>query len=42
MSPVSQCLIEQSIAGFKEIEYEVMRDAKDNAIVVCNMENVDQ
>lgn len=41
MSPVSQCLIEQSIAGFKEIEYEVMRDAKDNAIVVCNMENVD-
>ena len=41
MSPVSQCLIEQSIAGYKEIEYEVMRDAKDNAIVVCNMENVD-
>ena len=41
ISPVSQCLIEQSIAGFKEIEYEVMRDAKDNAIVVCNMENVD-
>lgn len=41
ISPVHQCLIEQSIAGFKEIEYEVMRDAKDNAIVVCNMENVD-
>ena len=41
MSPVSQCLVEQSIAGYKEIEYEVMRDAKDNAIVVCNMENVD-
>ena len=40
-SPISQCLIEQSIAGFKEIEYEVMRDAKDNAIVVCNMENFD-
>lgn len=40
-SPVTQCLIEKSIAGFKEIEYEVMRDANDNAIVVCNMENVD-
>lgn len=41
LSPVSQCLIEKSIAGFKEIEYEVMRDAADNAIVVCNMENFD-
>lgn len=41
ISPVHQCLIEQSIAGFKEIEYEVMRDANDNAIVVCNMENID-
>lgn len=41
ISPVHQCLIEQSIAGYKEIEYEVMRDAKNNAIVVCNMENVD-
>ncbi|WP_053362103.1 carbamoyl-phosphate synthase large subunit [Bacillus sp. FJAT-27251] len=40
-SPVSQCLLEKSIAGFKEIEYEVMRDANDNAIVVCNMENFD-
>lgn len=40
-SPVTQCLIEKSIAGFKEIEYEVMRDANDNAIVVCNMENID-
>ena len=40
-SPIGQCLIERSIAGMKEIEYEVMRDAKDNAIVVCNMENVD-
>ena len=40
-SPVNQCLIEKSIAGFKEIEYEVMRDANDNAIVVCNMENID-
>lgn len=41
LSPVHQCLIEQSIAGFKEIEYEVMRDNNDNAIVVCNMENID-
>nr|WP_263328063.1 carbamoyl-phosphate synthase large subunit [Neobacillus sp. Marseille-Q6967] len=40
-SPVSQCLLEKSIAGYKEIEYEVMRDANDNAIVVCNMENID-
>ncbi|MFC7784434.1 MULTISPECIES: carbamoyl-phosphate synthase large subunit [unclassified Rossellomorea] len=40
-SPVTQCLLEKSIAGFKEIEYEVMRDAADNAIVVCNMENID-
>ncbi len=41
MSPVNQILVEQSIAGYKEIEYEVMRDSKDNAIVVCNMENFD-
>lgn len=41
ISPVHQCLLEKSIAGFKEIEYEVMRDANDNAIVVCNMENFD-
>ncbi|WP_313503170.1 carbamoyl-phosphate synthase large subunit [Kaistella carnis] len=40
-SPVRQCLIEKSIAGYKEIEYEVMRDKNDNAIVVCNMENID-
>ncbi|WP_182102848.1 carbamoyl-phosphate synthase large subunit [Niallia taxi] len=40
-SPVTQCLLEKSIAGFKEIEYEVMRDSNDNAIVVCNMENID-
>ena len=40
-SPVTQCLLEMSIAGFKEIEYEVMRDSADNAIVVCNMENID-
>ncbi|MFX3661407.1 MAG: carbamoyl-phosphate synthase large subunit [Ectobacillus sp.] len=40
-SPVTQCLLEKSFAGYKEIEYEVMRDANDNAIVVCNMENID-
>jgi carbamoyl-phosphate synthase large subunit len=40
-SPITQCLIEQSIAGYKEVEYEVMRDAADNCIVVCNMENFD-
>lgn len=40
-SPIHQCLIEKSIAGFKEIEYEVIRDAKDNCIIICNMENID-
>ena len=40
-SPVTQCLLEKIIAGCKEIEYEVMRDSNDNAIVVCNMENID-
>ncbi len=41
ISPVGQVLVEKSIMGFKEIEYEVMRDANDTAITVCNMENVD-
>ncbi len=41
LSPVRQVLIEKSIKGFKEIEYEVMRDANDSAITVCNMENID-
>src|SRR5699024_11050367 len=41
LSPANQCLIENSIAGFKEIEYEVLRDSKDQAIAVCNMENID-
>ncbi|MDL4839998.1 carbamoyl-phosphate synthase large subunit [Aquibacillus rhizosphaerae] len=41
LSPVNQCLIERNIAGFKEVEYEVMRDKNDQAIVVCNMENID-
>jgi carbamoyl-phosphate synthase large subunit len=40
-SPIQQCLIERSIAGFKEIEYEVIRDSNDNCIIVCNMENID-
>jgi carbamoyl-phosphate synthase large subunit len=40
-SPIQQCLIERSIAGFKEIEYEVIRDSHDNCIIVCNMENID-
>jgi len=40
-SPIGQCLVERSIAGMKEVEYEVMRDANDNCIVVCNMENFD-
>ncbi len=41
LSPVTQVLVEKSIKGFKEIEYEVLRDKNDTAIVVCNMENVD-
>lgn len=40
-SPIGQCLIERSIAGWKEIEFEVIRDAADNCITVCSMENVD-
>jgi carbamoyl-phosphate synthase large subunit len=41
LSPVSQILIEKSIKGFKEIEYEVMRDSNNTAITICNMENID-
>ncbi len=41
LSPVHQVLIEKSIKGFKEIEYEVMRDKNDTAITICNMENLD-
>lgn len=41
LSPVHQVLIEKSIKGYKEIEYEVMRDANDTAITICNMENLD-
>ncbi len=40
-SPIGQCLIERSIAGWKEIEFEVIRDAADNCITVCSMENFD-
>ncbi|MBO6269551.1 MAG: carbamoyl-phosphate synthase large subunit [Clostridium sp.] len=41
LSPVHQVLVEKSIRGYKEIEYEVMRDANDTVITVCNMENLD-
>ncbi len=41
MSPVSQVLVEKSVKGYKEIEFEVMRDGADNAIPICGMENID-
>lgn len=41
LSPVSQVLVEKSVKGYKEIEYEVMRDGNDTAIAICNMENMD-
>lgn len=41
LSPVTECLIEKSIAGYKEVEFEVMRDSSDNAMIVCCMENFD-
>lgn len=41
LSPVGQCLIERSVAGWKEIEYEVIRDSAGNTITICNMENID-
>lgn len=41
LSPIHQVLVERSVAGWKEIEYEVMRDSADNCIIVCNMENID-
>lgn len=40
-SPIKQVLIERSVSGFKEIEFEVMRDCNDNCITVCSMENMD-
>lgn len=41
LSPVGQVLVEKSVKGFKEIEFEVMRDANDTAIAICSMENLD-
>ncbi len=41
LSPVGQVLVEKSIKGYKEIEFEVMRDANDTAIAICSMENID-
>lgn len=41
LSPIHQVLLEKSIKGWKEVEYEVMRDANDTCIIVCNMENMD-
>lgn len=41
LSPIHQILVERSVAGWKEVEYEVMRDSADNCIIVCNMENID-
>ena len=40
-SPVSQVLVEKSVRGYKEVEFEVMRDSADNAITICGMENID-
>ena len=40
-SPISQVLLEKSLIGWKEIEYEVMRDAANNCVTICNMENID-
>ena len=41
LSPVHQVLVEKSVKGYKEIEFEVMRDSEDNAITICGMENID-
>ncbi|MEG1611273.1 MAG: carbamoyl-phosphate synthase large subunit [Alistipes sp.] len=41
LSPTHQVLVEKSIKGYKEIEYEVIRDSNDTAIAICNMENID-
>ena len=40
-SPIHQVLLEKSLVGWKEVEYEVMRDAADNCVTICNMENID-
>ena len=41
LSPINQILVERSVAGWKEVEYEVMRDKADNCVIICNMENID-
>ena len=41
LSPINQILVERRVAGWKEVEYEVMRDSADNCIIVCSMENID-
>lgn len=41
LSPINQILVERSVAGWKEVEYEVVRDSADNCIIVCSMENID-
>ena len=41
LSPVSECLIEESVLGWKEYELEVVRDLKDNVIIICSIENFD-
>ena len=41
LSPIHQIIVERSVAGWKEIEYEVMRDKADNCVIICNMENID-
>lgn len=41
LSPIHQVLIEKSVKGYKEIEFEVMRDASDRAITICGSENID-
>ena len=41
LSPIHQILVERSVAGWKEVEYEVMRDKADNCVIICNMENID-
>src|SRR4030095_96920 len=40
-SPISEILVEESIAGWKEFELEVMRDRKDNVVIICSIENLD-
>ncbi|MGE5674417.1 MAG: carbamoyl-phosphate synthase large subunit [Mycobacterium leprae] len=41
LSPIGQCLIERSVAGWKEVEYEVLRDSAGSTVAICNMENID-